>query len=375
MDTPNAFYSPYPFASIALEQSQEEKPMVPNLREPLDAETVYRVDLTNGTNMSGCVVYQDDQRIRLRLNDGFATTIPLSRIHALSDGDGSNQRVIQALPTDPGSKDYKTLALKTVHKVTIRKNPTTQLHLRAVEWPDQTFLLWFPEVVVPDVWAQWDAEVARQDFVTTEDGSLVWMRDLPGTAIVKATLTPRDHSVNLEVRVKAQPDHDIPMAVPQNCLHFSAAPDFACNDYSRIFVRVKKQWRSLLDLRTAPGAPTEQHPCSVIYREGFLKSSYGNIWKGRSEEGTMPGCVDHPLIACVSKSSDRTVATASEDCQGLFHNQQLPYLLCVHSSQTGVRIPKGEEAIFRQVIWFVDGGVEEAVAAFDRDVADKVLNP
>ena len=130
--------------------------MVPNLREPFDAETVYRADLTNGTKVSGCVVHQDDQRMRLRLNDGFATTIPLSRIHALSEGDGSNPRVIQALPTDPSSKDYKTLALKTVHEVTIRKNPTTQVHLRAVEWPDQTFLLWFPEAIVPGVWAQWD---------------------------------------------------------------------------------------------------------------------------------------------------------------------------------------------------------------------------
>ena len=349
--------------------------MVPNLRENLDAETVYRADLTNGTKVSGCVVHQDDQRIRLRLNDGFATTIPLSRIHALSEGDGSNLRVTQALPTDPGSKDYKTLALKTVHEVTIRKNPTTQVHLRAAEWPDQTFLLWFPEAVVPGVWAQWDAEVARQDFVTTEEGSLVWKKDLPGIAIMKATLTPRDHSVYLEIRVKAEPDHDIPLAAPEICLHFSAAPAFACNDYSRILVRVKKQRRSLLELRTAPGAPTEQSPASVIYREEFLESGRANVWQGRMEKRTMPERIDHPLIACVSKSGDRTVATASEDCLGLFHNQGIPYLLCIHSAQTGVRIPKGEEAIFRQVIWFVDGGVEEAVAAFDRDVADKVLNP
>ena len=79
--------------------------MVPNLREPFDAETVYRADLTNGTKVSGCVVHQDDQRLRLRLNDGFATTIPFSRIHALSEGDGSNRHVIQALPKYRTNKD------------------------------------------------------------------------------------------------------------------------------------------------------------------------------------------------------------------------------------------------------------------------------
>ena len=134
---------------------------------------------------------------------------------------------------------------------------------------------------------------------------------------------------------------------------------------------MKEQWRSFLDLRTAPGAPQNQSPASVIYREGFLESKRPNIWRGHVENRTMPDRVDHPLILCQSKSGKRAVATASEDYQGLFYNQSLPYLLCIHSAQAGVAIPRGQEAVFRETIWFVDGGVTEAVAAYDRDFKEK----
>lgn len=120
-------------------------------------------------------------------------------------------------------------------------------------------------------------------------------------------------------------------------------------------------------LRTAPGAPQSQSPASVIYREGFLESKRPDIWKGHVENRTMPDRVDHPLILCQSKSGNRAVATASEDYQGLFYNQSLPYLLCIHSAQPGVEIPRGQEVVFRETIWFVDGGITAAVAAYDRD--------
>jgi len=332
----------------------------------------YSVQLTNGTEVTAKIERQDQDRIRLRNKDGFSITVPISRVHTIARVDGSDHRDLQPLLPKNERGAFKTIALRTEHKMTIRENPTTQVLMQVVEWPGQTFLLWFPETI-DNVWDQWDADVGKQDFVVTDEGALVWSRKLDGKASVRATMTPRAHSVLLEIRVKAAPDHDITLAAPHNCLHFSQAPDFACTDFSRIYVRVKERWRSFLDLRTAPGAPKKQSPASVIYREGFLESGRPNIWKGSVEHRTMPDRVDHPLILCRSKSGARAVATASEDYQGLFYNQSAPYLLCIHSAQTGVKIPRGKEAVFREIIWFVDGGGGEAVDMYNRDLKAKLL--
>ena len=70
---------------------------------------------------------------------------------------------------------------------------------------------------------------------------------------------------------------------------------------------------------------------------------------------------------------DRVVATAAEDYQTLFHNQGFPYLLCIHSAQAGVAIPRKKTAVFRQMVWFVDGGIKAAIDAFDRDVRSEAI--
>ena len=331
-----------------------------------DGNPTHTVRLTNHTQITGRLEHRDEQRVRMRTKDGFSITVPLERVHTIARADGSERHELKPLLPKKKRGSCKTIALSTEHTLTIRKNPTTQVHMRIAAWPGQTFLRWFPEVS-ENVWAQRDADVAKQDFTISDAGALVWSRRFEGKASVLATMTPRDDSVALEIRVTAAPDHDIRLASPANCLHFSAAPEFACNDFSRIHVRVKKQWRSFLDLRTAPGAPQNQSPASVIYREGFLESKRPNFWKGHVENCTMPDRVDHPLILCRSRSGNRAVATASEDYQGLFYNQSLPYLLCIHSAQAGVAIPRGTEAVFREIIWFVDGGIKAAVAAYNRD--------
>ena len=217
------------------------------------------VRLTNGTRVTGRIEHRDKHRLRVRMRDDFAVTVPIEHLPTLSHADGSHQRELRPLLAEGKRRSYKTIALSTEHKLTIRNNPTTQVHMRVVEWPGQTFLLWFPEMI-ENVWAQWDAEVAKQDFRVSEEGALVWSRQFQSKASVVATMTPRIDAILLEIRVKAGPNHEIKVASPANCLHVSAAPDFACNDYSRIFVRVKKKWRSFLDLRTAPGAPKLQSP-------------------------------------------------------------------------------------------------------------------
>ena len=344
----------------------------PVLLEPVDRGVAYTVQLTNGTEVTALVEHQDRERIRLRNEDGFVITVPISRLHTIARADGSDRRVLQPLLPESERGAFKTIALSTEHKITIRKNPTTQVLMQVVEWPGQTFLLWFPEEI-NNVWAQWDADVAKQDFVVSDEGALVWSWASEGKASVRATMTPRDDSVFLEIRVKTAPDHDVEVASPHNCLHFSQAPEFDCDDFSRIYVRVNERWQSFLDLRTAPGAPKSQHPASVIYREGFLESGRPNIWKGHVENRTMPDPVDHPLIFCRSKSGDRAVATASEDYQGLFYNQGMEYLHCIHSAQTGVLVRRGEEVVFREIIWFVDGGGGEAVDMYNRDLKAKLL--
>ena len=332
----------------------------------------HKVQLTNGTKVTGKLKHRSKKRLTLWTENGAYVTVPTAHLHTIARVDGSGSRTLRPLLPKAKRKSYKTIALSTEHKHTIRKKPTTQVRIEVLEWPGQVFLLWFPEII-NNVWAQWDPGLEEQNFTVNKNGQLVWARNFKGKATVEAIMTPRNDSVYMEIHVKAAANHDVKLAAPHNCLHFSAAKQFDCSDYSRIFVRVKKKWRSFLDLRTQPGAPKSQSPASVIYREGFLESKRANIWKGQVENRTMPDRVDHPLIMCFDKKLKRAVTTASEDYQGLFYNQGLPYLHCIHSAQAGVAIPRGRVAVFREIIWFVDGGIKEAVAAYDRDIKAKKL--
>ena len=81
--------------------------------------------------------------------------------------------------------------------------------------------------------------------------------------------------------------------------------------------------------------------------------------------------VDHPMIIYLSKSGKRCVATISEDFNYLFHNPKDKYLLCIHSTGASIPVLKpGNRAVFRQMIYFVEGGIEECLSAFDESAAD-----
>ena len=149
------------------------------------------------------------------------------------------------------------------HERTLRDNDTTQIHISYDRWANNTFCLWFPELVDP-LWVQWDSEVGRQEFERTRKGGLKWTFRSRLGGRIKAELTPHDRSIVLETSVVNDTSTEIRDIYAQNCLHFPDAPDFACDDFSRVFVRVDGQWRSLASLKPSSGVP-------VYYRKGYPK--------------------------------------------------------------------------------------------------------
>jgi hypothetical protein len=266
----------------------------------------------------------------------------------------------------------KTLAKKTfrfaVHdKKTIRKIPTTQVSIRVEQWPEQTFLLWLPEAVTP-FWGNWKAGMTGEQFIKTSAGGLRWEYADRSQARIVAELVPRAESLLLEVRVKNLTAKDIEQVAVQHCLHLSSAADFACDDFSRVHVRSDGRWRTLRQL-----APTVNLP--MYYRTGFLESGRRDSWGGEFRNYNQKTRVDHPLMVCTSKDGQRGIGTASENFQCVFHNQ-LTYLRCIHSQQAPVpNLPAGAEAVFRQVIYFVDGGVSDCVSAFQKDLKEGGFRP
>ncbi|MEN8248178.1 MAG: hypothetical protein ABFS32_04545 [Bacteroidota bacterium] len=246
--------------------------------------------------------------------------------------------------------------------VTIRgeDNPTTQVEITLPQWPGDTFHLWLPEAV-GELWQQWDPSVAHQDFITTEKGGLLWLYQNNPSAIIHSELIPERNSLLLETKVTNRTQNSLAGVYVQNCIHFPKAQDFICDDFSHIYIRSEGKWRSLKSLSPTSGFPR-------YYRKGFptrgridpTAQLFKNIRQGTS--------VDHPLIVLVSKDGTKSIGVASEDYEFLFHNQN-KYLHCIHSeSGTPPPIPSGETSIFRQKIYFIEGGLMDCVTAFEKDI-------
>jgi hypothetical protein len=77
----------------------------------------------------------------------------------------------------------------------------------------------------------------------------------------------------LEVRVKNLTGGELSHVVMQNCFHFAEAPDFACRDFSQIYLRMREQWRSMAELGMTDSLP-------MFYREGF--SSPADLTPGKA---------------------------------------------------------------------------------------------
>ena len=249
-------------------------------------------------------------------------------------------------------------------ELTIRDNETTQVEIKVAGWANNTFSLWFPENIDP-LWAQWISEVAHQDFSRTEKDGLLWIFECESGALIEAELIPREESILLETRISNHSSGDIENLIVHNCFHFPKAPDFACDDFSRIYIRTEGEWRSLSNLRPGSGMP-------IYYHKGFPETKAQKNLFSRMQNIE----ADHPLIICASKDGKRCVGTASEDFQFLFHNREVEYLRCIHSLQACVSVlGKGEKAAFRQMLYFVDGEVEDCASAFQADVESGRFRP
>jgi hypothetical protein len=242
-----------------------------------------------------------------------------------------------------------------------RRHATTQVLVRVVEWPGDTFRLWLPEHVVPELWSNMRADQAPQCFASTERGGLFWAYQDNPDARIEAELIPLQDSLLLEVQITNASAGAIEGVQVMNCLQLSQAPDFACDDLSRLYVRSQGQWLSLSERTPKSAYPT-------YYRAGYLEGGGVGIWGGKLDVLTEPARVDHPLMVCVAKGGQRAVGTASENCYMLFHNQANRNLLCIHSNQEPLPLlMSGETVVFRQKIYFVEGGLMDCVAAFEAD--------
>ncbi len=238
-----------------------------------------------------------------------------------------------------------------------RSAPTTQIMAEVVQWPGNVFRLWAPEII-GTLWQNWEGGGFHQNFFPTSDGGLVWTHEGPGWS-VDTHVHAKGHTLALTTRVTNLGDRDLPDVAVVNCVQFGLAPEFACSDFSRIYIRIAGDWSSLKSLEPKSDYP---HYCSVS------SAHDGNVgWGGDMSHLFEATKADHPLMVCLSKDVRRAVATASKDYEFLFHNKANPELWCIHSSQKPATVKPGGEALFEQSIYFVEGGIEECVHAFESD--------
>ena len=246
-----------------------------------------------------------------------------------------------------------------------KRGATTQIMIRIAQWPDNIFRLWMPEKV-GSIWSNWDPDVARQDFQPSGENGLTWTFHRPDVARIEAELTARGSAVLIKHTVVNISAGDLNDITAINCLQFGLAPDFGCGDFSRLYLRTGGNWCNLaaLDPKSdyphyfRPGRNTSTQMAAATAADRF-KSPIG------LEEDVQP---DHPLMACVTRDGDRSVGIASDDFHFLFHNRANPHLWCMHSTQWPVPVlPAGHAAVFRQKLYFVNGGLSDCVAAYEAD--------
>ena len=242
-----------------------------------------------------------------------------------------------------------------------RNHPTTQILVRIKEWPGNTFRLWLPEHVAPDLWSNYHQEEAAQAFGPNGNNGLIWRTTRNPTVIIEADLKSRNSSILMEVRIKNRGSDDLMNVATMNCVQLSQAPDFACDDLSRLYIRSDDQWRPLSHRKPISDYPT-------YYRPGYLEEGSVGIWGGKLDHLTEAVRADHPLMVCLSKDGQRSISTAADHYYFLFHNQANKQLLCIHSNPEPRPVLRpGETAIIRQTVYFNNGGLMACVTAHDAD--------
>ena len=239
-------------------------------------------------------------------------------------------------------------------------NPTTQVSASLSGWTGNIFRFWLPEHVGV-LWNNWTPEDAHQDFASTATKGLKWSFQRRATARVEIDIEPQHRTLHIESKVENHSSSNLSDVTVNVCLQLSQAPDFACDDFSRIFIRTDADWKPLKRLN-----PTTDYP---QYLAPDLYCTHNDIrWGTALPELNEDVVADHPLIVYLSKKGDRAVGTASSDFQYLFHNRANEHLLCMHSQQRPVgTLEPGTVASFNQKVYFVEGGVAECVSAFAND--------
>src|ERR1051325_1306693 len=174
-----------------------------------------------------------------------------------------------------------------------RQSATTQVTIEVREWPGNTFRMWMPESV-GNLWANWSPDACQQ-FERTQRTGLLWRFLRNPKASIEVEMVPLENSLLIESRVTNRSGAALSDVRVSHCLQLSAAPDFACGDFSRIYIRSNGTWQALSQLK-----PTSDYP--FYYRAGFFRNG-GIGW----EDGKLAHCnqaaeADHPLIVCTSKA-------------------------------------------------------------------------
>lgn len=227
------------------------------------------------------------------------------------------------------------------------------------EWPGNIFRIWLPEHV-GQIWGNWQADVAHQDFAQTQKGGLLWSFTSASGVRISAEATPCGRMLKLAVRITNGSGKALRDMSVANCIQFPLAPEFSCEDFSRIFIRTSGEWQALRALE-----PISDYP--HFFRHDSKPANRKIGWGGNLVHLFESTEVDYPLIVCVAKDGRRCVGTASDDYDYLFHNRANHNLLCIHSTQSSVPVvAQGQTATFCQRVYFVDGGLFDCVEAFEQ---------
>ena len=225
------------------------------------------------------------------------------------------------------------------------------------EWPDNVFRIWMPENLQP-LWDNWEADAAHQNFVRTKTSGLRWSYQQRPEATVEAEVTPNHQTLLLKCRVTNRSSSNLLDVRTTHCIQLSLAPDFACGDFSRLFIRTGGQWRSLGSLSPHSDYP---HYFRTDRRSGGQVGMRGDM--SRLYEDAK---ADYPLMVCVSKDGCRSIGTASDDFRYLFHNRANEHLWCIHSQQMPIAaLAPGNTVEFRQRVYFANRGLDKCIAAYE----------
>jgi hypothetical protein len=223
---------------------------------------------------------------------------------------------------------------------------------------DQSFKLWFPEII----WRQTDQQQhlsdgkrsfddAFRDYALYWKGADSWKSTqweaIPGPGVqrliefelgavcTKVTVCPE--GVDLELRIRNKSKELWIACYAEVCLQLADAPDFADITRERTYGRVSGNWRALSS--TPVSRPDPQHNA---YHSSLKNPFYWESIRGWWTE-EIQVVLDHPVIFVQSRTNDGLIAISFDPCIGYCNNLK-PDMACIHSDPFLGCIPSGKES-------------------------------